>query len=90
MRTRKRASAVALEPAPSAVLPPWMVKFLVGALLTALVGGGVGWVNHVSAQQAALAEKAAVVEATQNAMKTDIAEIKQDTREIRSLLTKRK
>ncbi len=67
-------------------LPAWLVKLAVGALVTALIGGSLGWISHTSAQVDRIDKMQAVQESQQQNLKDDIASIKETQRRMEDKL----
>jgi len=70
------------------VVPGWITKLAVGALVTALIGGAIGWVSHTSAQVDRMDKVQAVQEAEQKHIKDDIVDIKNSQRRVEDKLDK--
>ena len=72
------------------VVPPWITKLLVGALIAALVGGTLTWAGTTNQKVQEHEKDIAVQKEVQQTMKENISEIKQDTREIKQMLQRRR
>ena len=68
------------------IVATWVRNIAVGALVTALIGGAVGWISHTSAQVDRIDKAQAVQEAEQTHLKGDIVDIKTSQRRIEDKL----
>jgi len=71
-------------------VPEWMSKVVVTALVGALIAGGFAWASNTGAKVAEHDKKIAVQEERSVETQKDISEIKQDTRDIKALLMRRR
>jgi hypothetical protein len=71
------------------VVPAWITKLVVGALIAALIGGTLTWAGSTNQKVQEHEKDLAVQKEAQQTMKENIAEIKADTREIKQMLRRR-
>lgn len=69
-------------------LPSWLVKLAVGAVVTAIIGGGIGWVSNTSATDATQSSEIAVIKNDQKHVTEDIKEIKESQLRIEAKIDK--
>lgn len=67
-------------------LPSWVGKTVAGALITALIAGGLGWASHVSTTQGKQTEEIATLKESKRSVEKDIDDIKNTQRRMEDKL----